>query len=121
MLVKNLMVLGKLFLILACSTSHAQSWTKRTIWYVGLDKADIAVHSRTAHFALSNLETDAVAEWFNDKDVSQGKVKIIATWTGSGNVCRRMYSYVITRKNTFTYEDTACYNNNTNTWNFVDK
>ena len=133
-------VLGKLFLILACTSSFAQSWEgpqyrdwQRNDGVLGfaynmnryfatkLSKQDAAVHSRAVYFALSNLETGEIAEWFNDNAGSHGKAKIIATWTGSGDICRRVYSYVSAGKSSGTYEDTACYNSNTKTWNFVDK
>lgn len=135
------MVLGKLFLILACSASYADpSWEgpkyrdwQRSDGLMGmvynidryfstkLNKEDAAVHSRAVHFALNNLETGEVAEWFNDRTVSQGRARIIATWTSSGDICRRVYSYIINGQKAFTYEDTACYNNSTRTWNFIDK
>lgn len=141
MLAKSLMVLGKLSLILACSVSHADpSWEgpkykdwQRNDGILGfaynvnryfatkLSKEDASVHSRTVYFALNNLETGEVAEWFNDRTVSQGRARIIATWTAGGDICRRVYSYVINGQKSFTYEDTACYNNNIKTWNFIDK
>ncbi len=134
------MVLGKLCLILACSVSHAQSWQSSTYkgWYqhdgvagfvynlsrhfaAKLDRQDAAFHSRAVYFALTNSETGELIEWYNDQNYSHGKVKIIATWTGNGDICRRVYSYVIANRHNHTYEDTACYNNTSKTWNFVDK
>ena len=140
MRVKNLMVLGKLCLILVCSNSYAQSWEgsshrdwSRSDNLLGLgynvaryfsaklDKLDVAYHSRAVIFALNNVDTGDVVEWYNDQNASHGKVRISATWTGSGNTCRQVQSYVITGRNSFTYSDRACYNSNINTWIFVDK
>ena len=132
------MALGKCCLILACSTSHAQ-WGSSYKGYANgatfgafvyalgkhleasLDKEDSQYHSKTIYFALNNLETGEVAEWYNDGKGSHGAAQVKMTWTANGNVCRLVYSYVLTMKNRFTYEDKACYNNSTNAWNFVDK
>jgi len=133
-----LTVLGKCCLVLACSTSQAQ-WGSSYKGYTNgatfgafvyalgkhleasLDKEDSSYHAKTIYFALNNLETGEVAEWFNDNKGSHGKAQIKMTWTANGNVCRLVYSYVLTMKHNFTYEDKACYNNTTNAWNFVDK
>jgi surface antigen len=87
----------------------------------GLDRSDTVAHTKAVYFALNNLQTGEVAEWYNDANSSHGKAQIKMTWTASGEVCRMIYSYVITRRNSFTYEDKACYNNARHTWNFVDK
>jgi surface antigen len=131
------MVLGKLFLVLACTNVHANSWessqsrepaislglidtTVSIIKYYSLrlDKENSRYHSSAVYFALNNLETGEVAEWYNDRSGSKGVARIIATWTGNGDICRRVYSYVLERQKTFTYEDTACYNKNRNMWEF---
>ena len=139
LLVKSLTVLGKFCLILICNSSQAQSWQNGyTGWtqsrsigdFVygmnkhlsdGLDRSDTVAHTKAVYFALNNLQTGEVAEWYNDTNSSHGKAQIKMTWTASGEVCRMIYSYVITRRNSFTYEDKACYNNARHTWNFVDK
>lgn len=137
MLAKSLMALGKFSLVLACTSVWANSWedsqsrqpaitfgivdsTVGLIKYYSqkIDKENARYHSSAAYFALNNLETGEVAEWYNDRLGSKGVVRVIATWTGNGNLCRRMYSYVLERQKTFTYEDTACYNNNRNLWEF---
>ena len=83
-----------------------------------IDKENARYHSSASYFALNNLETGEVAEWYNDRLGSKGVVRVIATWTGNGDICRRMYSYVLEGQKTFTYEDTACYNKNRNMWEF---
>ena len=137
MLAKSLTALGKLFLILACTNVWANSWENSqsrspTITMglidsaVGLikyysqriDKDNARYHSTAVYFALNNLETGEVAEWYNDRLGSKGVARIIATWTGSGDMCRRVYSYVLEGQKSFTYEDTACYNKNRNMWEF---
>ena len=137
MLAKSLTALGKLCLILACTNVWANSWEESRsrepaitmgvidtavglIKYYSqrIDKENARYHSTAAYFALDNLETGEVAEWYNDRLGSKGVVRIIATWTGNGDICRRMYSYVLESRKSFTYEDTACYNKNRNMWEF---
>lgn len=138
--VKNIMALGKLFLILACSNSYAQSWTgpmnrdrikndgllaftyNMSVYYGSrLPKADNALHSQAVYHALNNLDNGELIEWYNDRTNSHGKARIVYTIPGSGTICRRIHSWVQTADRSNNYEDTACYNNNTNSWTFVDK
>lgn len=140
MLVKSMMVLGKLSLILAFTNSYAQSWVAPTnqTWIrseslVGfaynisrhfttkLSKEDMALHTQAVFHALENLENGELVEWYNDRSDSQGKARIVYTWQGSGNICRRVHSWVRFRENAKNFEDTACYNVDIKSWKFVDK
>ena len=140
MLAKSTMVLGKLCLILACTASHAQSWNGPTnrAWIrddsllgfayniskhftTRLNKEDSALHTQAVYHALENLENGELVEWYNDRSDSQGKARIVYTWQGSGNICRRVFSWVKFGDNARNFEDTACYNVDTKTWRFVDK
>lgn len=140
MRVKSLMALGKLCLILACTNSSAQSFLGPTnnSWAPNdsiisiaynmvryfesrLNKPDAAMHTQAVYHALNNMENGQVAEWRNERSNSWGQAKIVYTWPGNGNVCRRVYSLVQTEQYVKNFEDTACYNNNTNSWRFVDK
>jgi surface antigen len=137
---KNMMVLGKLCLILVCTNSYAQSWEtpvyqnwQRTDSIVGfafnvtkwftkrLKPEDQAMHSQSVYHALNNLENGEVVEWFNHRTDAQGKARIVYTYPGSGNICRRIHSWVRLGADEKSFQDTACYNNTTNTWIFIDK
>jgi surface antigen len=134
------MVLGKLCLILVCTNSYAQSWEtpvyqnwQRTDSIVGfafnvtkwftkrLKPEDQAMHSQSVYHALNNLENGEVVEWFNHRTDAQGKARIVYTYPGSGNICRRIHSWVRFGADEKSFQDTACYNNTTNTWIFIDK
>ena len=138
--VKSIMALGKLFLILVCSNSYAQSWSgpvnqdrikndgflafayNMSIYYGSrLNKFDNAMHTQAVYHALNSLDNGETVEWYNDRNNSYGKARIVYTVPGSGTICRRIHSQVRLANSVNTYEDTACYNNNTNTWTFVDK
>jgi surface antigen len=135
-----MMVLGKLCLILVCTNSYAQSWEtpvyqnwQRTDSIVGfafnvtkwftkrLKPEDQAMHSQSVYHALNNLENGEVVEWFNHRTDAQGKARIVYTYPGSGNICRRIHSWVRFGADEKSFQDTACYNNTTNTWIFIDK
>ena len=136
-----MMVLGKLFLILVCSSSvYAQSWetpiyNSRTNndTFVGfayniskwfskrLKPEDQAIHTQSVYHALNNLENGELVEWFNDRTDAQGKARIVYTWPANGNVCRRVHSWVRFGADSKSFEDTACYNSITKGWKFVDK
>ena len=137
MLVKNMMVLGKLSLILACTNSHAQSWDNpvNNRWlsndsaihvlinmtrYFGtqLKPQDKELHNRAVYHALNNLENGEAVEWFNDKTDAQGKARIVMTTPNNGSYCRRIHSWVRLGTDERAFEDTACYNVTTKTWNF---
>lgn len=140
MLAKNLMALGKLCLILACSNANAQSWGQPLYnnWVRGesasaliynitvhfsskLNKEDREIHARAVYHALDNLDNGEVVEWFNDKNGSRGVVKIAYSWSASGLVYRRIYSWVQYGQYQRTFEDTAYQPAHTRTWNFIDK
>lgn len=140
MLVKNMMVLGKLCLILVCTNSFAQSWEtpifdnwRRTDSIVGfaynitkyfsqrLKPEDQAMHSQSVYHALNNLENGEVVEWFNHRTDAQGKARIVYTYPGNGDICRRIHSWVRYGIDQKSFQDTACYNNTSNMWIFIDK
>lgn len=139
MLAKKWMALTKLCLILACSSSLAQSWDyprprqvpgdsvfgftyhMSRLLESRMSKIDLQYHSLAAYHALNNAENGELVEWFNDKDNSLGKIRVVYTWPSSDGWCRRLHSWVNSQRTVFTYEDTACYNTTRNTWNFIDK
>jgi hypothetical protein len=137
---KNLMVLTKLCLILVCTNSFAQSWETPvyenwqrsdnlpgfffniTKWFSKrLKPEDAAMHTQSVYHALNNLENGELVEWFNHRTDAQGKARIVYTYPGSGNICRRVHSWVRFGVDEKSFQDTACYNNTTNSWNFIDK
>ena len=142
MLARNTMVLMKLFLILVCfsNIAWAQSWggpvnTNRhrgdsivgfamniSKWFTTrLKPEDQALHSQAVYHALNNLENGELVEWFNDRTDAQGKARIVYTYPGNGDVCRRVHSWVRFGADSRSYEDTACFNASINNWNFIDK
>jgi surface antigen len=79
------------------------------------------MHTQSVYHALNNLENGELVEWFNHRTDAQGKTRIVYTYPGSGNICRRVHSWVRFGADEKSFQDTACYNNTTNSWNFIDK
>jgi surface antigen len=138
MLAKKWMVLTKLCLTLVCTNVDAQSWERPhhnpfagqlngTAWFLGkifetrMDKNDQAFHSQAVYHALNNSNDGEDVTWFNDREGSQGRARIVYTHPSPGGWCRRVYSFVVFKNITKTYEDTACYNTHTNTWSWIYK
>ena len=141
MLAKNLMGLGKLFLILAVSANaHGQTWTQplntdyvynggfvgfiynASKWYGSrLSKGDQTYHSQAVYHALDNADNGEAVEWYNDYEGSMGKVMIAASWPANGDICRRMHHYIRTKSDSKSWGDTACMSSNTRRWVFTDK
>lgn len=139
--VKNMMVLTKLCLILVCSNNafaesfSSVSCTKQVATVSATDflfnmsrcmktrlkDEDHKLHNQAIHFALNNADNGELVEWINERTDAQGKARIVYTWMGSGNVCRRVHSWVRYGIDEKTYEDTACQDPGKQTWQFVDK
>lgn len=132
-----MMVLGKLFLILVCTNSYAQSWESpiNQRWHpnessvqilINLSKyfstqlkpQDKELHRQAVYHALNNLENGEMVEWFNDRTDAQGKARIVMTIPANGSYCRRVHSWIRLGSEERAFEDTACYNVTTKTWNF---
>ncbi len=137
MRVKNMMVLGKLCLILVCTNSYAQSWESpindrwlpsdnaisfminMSKWFgTQLKPQDRELHRHAVYHALNNLENGEAVEWFNDRTDAQGKARIVMTTPANGSYCRRIHSWVRLGADQRSFEDTACYNVTTKSWNF---
>jgi len=135
-----MMAIGKLCLILVCTNSHAQSWESpvndrwlpsdnaisfminMSKWFgTQLKPQDRELHRHAVYHALNNLENGEVVEWFNDRTDAQGKARIVMTTPANGSYCRRIHSWVRLGADQRSFEDTACYNVTTKSWNFTNK
>ena len=128
----------KLSLTLVCTSVNAQSWERPshnpytgsgigTAYFIGklfetrMSTEDQAFHSQAVYHALNNAVEGQDIRWFNDAKGSQGMARIVYTHPSPGGWCRRVYSAVIFSQIQKTYEDTACYNTHTKTWNWIYK
>jgi surface antigen len=135
-----MMAIGKLCLILVCTNSHAQSWESpvndrwlpsdnaisfminMSKWFsTQLKPQDRELHRHAVYHALNNLENGEAVEWFNDRTDAQGKARIVMTTPANGSYCRRIHSWVRLGADQRSFEDTACYNVTTKSWNFTNK
>lgn len=128
----------KLCLILACTNVNAQSWEAPShnpyygsfggsAWFIAkvLEKRmgaeDRSQHSQAVYHALNNAVEGQDVTWYNDREGSHGRARIVYTHPSSGGWCRRVHSLVFFKDVQKTYEDTACYNTHTNSWTWIYK
>jgi len=83
-----------------------------------LKPQDKELHRQAVYHALNNLENGEMVEWFNDRTDAQGKARIVMTIPANGSYCRRVHSWIRLGSEERAFEDTACYNVTTKTWNF---
>ena len=135
------MALGKLCLILVISGNcYAQSWTKpmfqdwqpdsgvvamlyNALQYqkTKLSSVDATYHGQAVFHALNNAENDEPVTWYSDRSDSEGKVRIVMTWSSNGDICRRMHHYIRADNRERSWGETACMNNTSGRWVFSDK
>jgi len=145
MLVKKMMVLGKLLtiLVLTANTALADT-TNEPISALGgvrsdydqtgsplgiifnfakyakysLNKQDRQKHIETMIFALENLDNGEVVEWHNVQDDTHGRIKMIYGYDISGGYCRKMFTEVRIKDRYRDYEEQGCRTVSSNYWNF---
>jgi surface antigen len=97
------------------------AWAIGKILETRMGEVDRGYHTRAVYHALNNAVEGQDVEWFNDSMGSQGRARIVWTHPSPGGWCRRVHSLVYFNRHSMTYEDTACYNTQTNSWNFIAK
>lgn len=86
-----------------------------------LPQEDSLIHEQAVYFALNNLKEEEVVEWFGQAKTTLGKVKIAVSWPHSGGYCRRVYSFIQKSQDKRGFQQTACWNTNSNSWTWTDK
>ncbi len=138
MLAKNLMVIG--FTLSLINPVYSQSWDRPVYqdelepystgaiiyntyrrFFSSLNKEDSQKHRQSVYFALNNLNNGEEITWYSDDGRRSGSVEVVQTTIKNGDVCRRLFSTVMIRSEQRTFDEWACYKNNSNSWNFSDK
>jgi len=147
MSVRNLMAVGKLFLLIsslslgACST-YTTDVSQSTIGstnsdyhsasstilaghnylrykYYSLPKQDKLKQEEAVFFALNNAEVNQVIEWHNVETGSNGAVKVVMSYPQGGGVCRVIQSQIYYRGKTKGFTEKACLNYLERRWHFI--
>lgn len=95
------------------------TWLQQRQYY--LKDEDLDRHSQSLYFALSNLDNGQEVKWHNSKNNTMGAVQVAYSYPTGGGFCRRLYNVINTSGRERTFEETACYNNTTNSWKFINK
>ena len=133
--VKNLMVLGKLLILLSISPVQAndiqnprffeyrsgnfvnQLVTFSFGWFKTLSDSQKQFYEQSLYHALLSSENGEKVEWY--KDDASGYAVPVVTWpTGSGH-CRRLYIQAIAYGVEKNMSATACYDNAQDNWRWI--
>jgi len=134
--VKNLMVVGKLSILLACSPAVAEDiYNPKFFHYQGtgliikdlidislgwlkrLDDNQKAKHAEAITHSLLYTENGQSVTWYQGN--ASGMSRVVMTWpTGSG-YCRRLHTQVIAYNTERTLAATACYHNSSGKWQWA--
>ena len=145
MLVKNLMVVGKLCGILILGTSTALAGpvniplsatggvrvnynapgsivdflvnTSRSI-SGRMSTEDTETHVETVLFAMNNVENGEVVQWHNTKDKTGGRIKVILTVPVSGGYCRQFFTEINKNGKVKEYNEMGCRTLDSQFWTF---
>jgi len=87
--------------------------------YYMLPEEDKLSQREAIFFALNNLDHDVVTSWYNNKNNTQGHVKVVSSYpTGSG-YCRIFLSQIIYKGKQRSFSETACLSNASQSWIFT--
>jgi surface antigen len=133
--VRNLMVAGKLLILLAISPATANelenprffeyrsgSFVNQIVtlsfgWFKTLDEEQKSAYDQSLYHALMSAENGEKVSWYRN-DASGYAVPVMTWPTGSG-YCRRMHIQAIAHGMEKTMSATACYDNAHDNWRWV--
>ena len=130
MFAKKGMVLGKLLMagaLIVGNPVHAQLRMSESMYQLynafkkmtdGLTSDDRRKYEQAVYTALANLDNGEFVRWYSDDSYNHGIVEVVATARMRGQICRRIYTTVITGKNRLNDDRWACYNESTKLWEF---
>jgi surface antigen len=146
--VKNLMAVGKLFIILLSSIAlvgcgaHNPHNTKSSYASVASDyqnanssivvglnyfkwsthrmnKYDRKQQEQAVFFALNNLQNGEETNWYNGNTGAKGRVRIAMTYPQGSGYCRVIQSEITYKGKKRNITETACINAVDNSWSFL--
>ena len=149
MFAKNLMVAGKLCLILsslllfACSSTKQSSFNSESTFksvehnfeHAGhavnlifnsikskkyrLSKEDQIKQMQAVFFALDNTEEGKVVSWINGKNDTFGLVKIVSSYPHGSGYCRVIFTQISKKGKVRDFSETACKDIAYRGWQFI--
>lgn len=83
-----------------------------------LDREDQQTHTMTVIFAMENADTGETSVWYNPKNDTAGRVRVILTQPVQGGYCRHFVTEVRMGKSVREYNETGCRTIDSRFWNF---
>ena len=133
--VKNLMVVGKLLILLTSGVAHADvtdpqffeyrsnGFVNRLAdfsfgWFKRLSDDQRAEHQQAIVHALMYADNGQTVRWY--KDDASGEAVPVASWPASAGYCRRLHIEAIAYNVQRSMAATACYNDVEKRWTWVN-
>lgn len=83
-----------------------------------LSSEDRDTHTMTVIHAMETLENGEDAVWYNQREKTAGKVRIVMTYPVQGGYCRKFFTQVQINENVRDYSETGCRTMDTPYWIF---
>lgn len=83
-----------------------------------LSSEDRDTHTMTVIHALETLENGEDAVWYNQREKTAGKVRIVMTYPVQGGYCRKFFTQVQINEKIQDYSETGCRTMDTPYWIF---
>lgn len=90
-------------------------------WNGTLPREDKDLHVRTIFMMLNNAENGDVGEWYSRTSANNGKVRIVYTYAAGVGYCRVFQSQVSVDSEIRQYQETACMQHGSKSWQFYNK
>ena len=149
MFVKNLMAVGKLCIILtsllliSCGTTTNNEFNSKSTYlstednynsgvngvtlasnflkykFFSLSKEDKKKQQQAVFFALDNLLEDEIIRWYNDRNNSWGKIKVVSSYPQGSGYCRVIFSQISNKGKIRDFKETACKDTSYQGWLFI--
>lgn len=88
-------------------------------WSGSLSAEDKKRHTGAVLFALNNTLDGQVTEWYNNNELTMGKIKPIMSWHVQGGVCRKLITLIQRGDQVREYEEVGCYTLDNPQWTFA--
>jgi len=86
-----------------------------------LNSDDKQTHIMTMLFAMQNLDNGETAVWYNQREQTAGRIKVILTHPVQGGICRRTFTEVRVGKEVREYEEVGCKTIDSQFWTFTGR
>lgn len=83
-----------------------------------LDFEDRQTHTMTVIFAMENADNGEISVWYNPKNDTAGRVRVLMTQPVQGGFCRKFVSEIRIGKTYREYNETGCKTIDSRFWNF---